>query len=242
MKKRLFALFMACVMTMALAVTAFAAADDGSVTGGADGFDANVEATVTPKDPIIKVTVPTTVDVFLNPYNLKVDVSEDGDGSETSSDPVVTVTQFLISESNVALAVSATVSGVVDVDSGLKLVDTAPTTYDEDKNAYLYLQVVAAGAYDSGESKFAAPSDWGTFNMSTNPVVGTEEVTVENMYTIPAAEFETDLTTVKTPTAAAFRLFGAVAPSPTTPWTAADSVTVTIVFTFTPVAGTTTAP
>lgn len=204
--KKFLSLVLAMVMALSLAVPAFASANtDTSLTqstaiGG------------TTKIPTIKITVPATGSVVLNPYEMGVTV----DGN-TISDPIVSVPQYVINASDVAVKVKATVTGKPS--GAAKLVD-ASTATDTTGINNVFLQYI----YEIGDDNTVDPD-------GTNKIV------------VKAKGEATDLGTLAqgTGTAAAaagaylaYKLTGDLVAIPTKAWTEKDTVSVNVAYTFIP--------
>lgn len=204
---------------MALSMSATALAADPNVTG-TDPVD--VEVTGTTQVPDIKVTIPTTASVVVNPYKLAVTVE-----SNEFTDQIVSAPQFIKSESNTALDVTATVTGTAE---GSAVFATAPTQGGRavaTNSVFMYLEVLPT------EDDSTAP-EWAEAYDKTSPsqlLVSTTAATSKTaMVTLAAGDTDASY--------AAFALRGDAADKPTTAWTAADKVSAAIAFTFTPVIAT----
>lgn len=214
MKKKLIALALAGVMTFGTSLTAFAA--DAEVTDTAT--ETTVTGTGSMNVPTIKVTVPTSFNVVLNPYQIAYEVD-----SESYKTQIVTVPQLITNESNVAVAVNvkefkATPSS--DVKLSAKAVGKAT-----DKSVYLYLDIVNSTTEEAGKAKFAGSG--------LVPTDDSESGSSKDAAVILAAGNEKA-------TYAAFKLGGDMVVNPVDedgnadPWVAADKVDVSFKFTFTP--------
>lgn len=201
-KNKLFTLVLAGVMALSMAVPAFA--EEVNITGSTQA-------------PTISITVPTEGTVVINPYRMTVEVEE-----EEVTDKIISAVQYIVNESDVAVSVSATVTGTV---AGEAVLATAALKGTETtKSVFMYLEVAEATADDG-----TGDPEWATaYDKATHVIVNAKGTTLSNILTLDAGDED--------PTYAAFHLAGDVASAPATAWTDADTVSVKIVFTFNPVA------
>lgn len=223
--KKVAAMVLAGAMALSMAVPAFAADTD---------LEQSTEISGTTQTPTISISVPATGAVVLNPYKMSVDVSAAQDGSDMVTNQIISATNYIKNKTDVALAVSATVTGktageavfaTATTQGGTKAVTT--------KSAFVYLEVIDAGAGDddAATEPTTAPTDasWKAYDAkAVNQVLlAAKAVTKANMLTVPAVADGAS-------SFIAFRLAGDAASSPTKAWTSADTVSATIAFTFTP--------
>ena len=244
--KKLFALVLSCAMMLGLAATAFAA-DEAATQGEGGAYTADTEIEGPTTAPIIKVMVPTTGSVVVNPY--KMNVSFNG---EQVTDQILSADQFVLNQSNVDISVSVSITATVGTD--VVLSTSALKGTETTKSIYLYFQskIVEDPTYENADSPdYTAPifavDAWGIFDKANSVVLTAAEgktASLTKYLTIPAATYvydEDDATVldhIETNGALAFHLAGAAATAPTVAWTDADTVDVVIAFTFTAVAGT----
>lgn len=214
-------------MAMAASMTVPALAADTTVdTTGEDGkYSAKTSITGELEAPTIKLTVPQTGTVIINPY--KMTVNSEATGNEDVSDQIISATQFIKNESDVDINVSATVIGKPAEDGEAVLATSALKGSETTKSVFMYLEI--------GESSDGSTDpSWKGSYVSSDPsmvAVTSKSTTKANMYTLKAD-------VGSTPTYAGFRLNGAAASKPTKAWTDKDKVDVEIAFTFDPVAAT----
>lgn len=139
MKKKLAALVLAVTMVMGTGLTV-CAETISDMAGAAEGQTITGDATL--NLPTIKVTVPTTADIVINPFQMVYTDSEDN----KSSDQIICVPQDIVNESNVAVAVNVADLTAKDVSDGILISTTALTDKITTKSAFLYLEVVEDGA------------------------------------------------------------------------------------------------
>lgn len=92
---------LAGVMALSLMVPAFAAETEVTMDGLADG--ATVEVTGTTQTATVKILVPATGEVILNPYEL--DCTVPGAASPVQ-DQIISATQYIVNDSNLPVKVS----------------------------------------------------------------------------------------------------------------------------------------
>ena len=143
MKKRLLTLVLATTMVMSMSISAFAATIDDA----GDLADQEVvvgESTV--KEPTVKITVPTSTSIILNPY--KISFEQNG---AIVNNQVVSVPQVIVNESDVPVAVSIS-SLKVTTDVAMLAAENgkAPTIAAEDnaKKAFVYFNI-GKGSWDA---------------------------------------------------------------------------------------------
>lgn len=238
MKKKLLTLILASTMLVGatLTVNAEEIADSAAAAEGSE-----ITGSSTVNLPTIKITVPTTADIIINPYQMTY---EDEDAGITGNSQIISAEQEIESLSNVAVAVNVkdlTTTGVTD---GINIETAALTNKVVTKSAFLYLEVV--NAEENGSYAFADAYN----KSSTSQIIipnsealdakGKEiEAASKDAIVVLAASDET------TPTTAAFKINGSVVANPVVvdeetdektaaPWTDADSIGISFKFTFSP--------
>lgn len=210
--KKVVSAALAGAMALSMSATALAA----NVTGTAP---VDVEVTGTTEVPDIKVTIPTTASVVVNPYKLAVTVD-----SVEFTDQIVSAPQFIKSESNTALDVTATVTGKAEGSAVFATASTQGGKAVATNSVFMYLEVVGV-ADDSAEPTWAETYD----KTSSSQLLVSLTAATSKTAMVQLAAGDT------TASYAAFALRGDAADKPTTAWTAADKVSAGIAFTFTPV-------
>lgn len=239
MKKKVVALLLSATMVMGMGVTVCASSID-SVEALATGGEVTGSGTV--ELPTIDVTVPTTADIVLNPYQLIYDVDGE-DGDETAQSQIISVEQEISSNSDVSLVVN--VEDLKAISDTVALSTTALTGGKTvTKSAFLYLEVVAPneeGVYAFAEAYNAKT---GT-NQLVVPKVDSAE-TAGSSKTAVATLAANDSESEDDDTKVAFKFLGDTVVNPTKlkegstreyeqdPWTDTDALSVSMKFTFTP--------
>jgi hypothetical protein len=259
--KKLMSLAMAGVMTLSLAVPAFASdgGQQASSTDSKTNTETEVKATYT--EIPIAVTVPKSGTASVNPYGLPVKVAS---ADSTKTDPVATIKSqqitsqplYITNDGDTDLSVGATVTTTTT--GNLQLVSAAPSKTATEKQAFVYLEMKAATTesaaatldnteIDKISTEFAGWTS--SYNKSTAIALSADEPqTLKNMVTLKAktqavAESGTKDTDdyvaavaehYGAGSIAMFRLAGTVVQEPEEAWATTDGFTATIAFSFTP--------
>lgn len=198
--KKLMSAALAGALALSLSVPAFAA----DTTVGMDGLSegAIVEVTGKTETATVRILVPATGDIILNPYKLDVDV----DGSPVQTQ-IISSTQYIVNESNLPVKVSTKVTGTIEG------ADFSATTAvaEKTKKVNLKFGIAATSAKDTEPGSFtekALAKTETAFDDITmdkkggaNPVIG-------------------------------YKFSGDASENPDTPWTQDDIVGATIAFSF----------
>lgn len=223
--KKFVSLALALVMSLALAVPAFAS---GAAANTA--LAQSSEITGTTKTPTIKITVPATGAVVVNPYKMEVLPSGGTAGTDEVQDQIVSATQWVENASDVAIKVSAAVSAKVAGKAKLATASTVTTGSAKPittNSIYLFLEAVVA------DDETTAVTDWS----SATKAVAAAKGTVTELGTLAKG---TGTAADTTGGYLAYHLSGDAVEAPAVAWAAEDKVDVTIAFTFVPVAETVT--
>ncbi len=229
--KKITSLALSGALALSLSAPAFAA-DPDTKELSLDAPSANTTISVTTKAPTIKVTIPQTGAALLNPYKMSVkpiDATGAEDASGTAvQDQILSPTQYITNESDVAVSISADITGKPAKNVSLANADwgTKPPTTN---SVFMYFQILNT---DDNTSDVT----WDNFDAKSTKqaVVATTKVSKPDMVTLAA---DTDPDTTDTgDTYAAFHFGGKVVEKPAKAWTAADTVDVTIAFSVAPVA------
>lgn len=254
--KKLLSMGLSLVMSLSLAVPAFAAANTSNKTEISGAY----------KEVTIAVDVPATGKAFINPYGLDLEVPQDAADSANSGkatikgQQIVSAPMAIKNKSAMDLSVSATVTGAItpiDVPSG----ETAPTLMKfatnttkgvgtnpdaegyvppaTGKSAFVYFQAKQAadttGTAAAVATEYAA---WGAsaYSEATDIIVAAKAVAKENIMTLRAATLDNTgtFTSYKAGSIGLFRLTGDCTSGSKVNWTDKDQFTVTVAFTFTP--------
>jgi len=166
--------------------------------------------------PEIKVTVPTTGELFINPYEMPVEINGEYIGYQIVSTPTV-----IQNESTVPLKVSATVTGAIKEGSDMTLSSSSVDPKSTKKKAFIYFEIQPTNDPETAE--------WDSgYDANKHIVVRTSPKSKKNMVTLDIADEAGEKKCY-----GAFRLTGDCAAVPKIGWTEADGVNVTIAFTFT---------
>lgn len=224
MKKKILALVLAATMAFGASMTVLAddstLEDSSSLTAGQEVTgDATVEL------PTLKVTVPTTTAIVINPY--KISYTNETDSSLTGNSQIISAEQTIKNESNVAVAVNvSSLTGTPSEGLALATTDKLPAT----KSVFLYLEVLGS------DGSFADAYNAKNANQLVVNTADAKAVSKDAIVTLAAGD--------STATTAKFKFGGAAVVNPTKtgdnkttvqdPWTDSDKVTVSLKFTFTP--------
>ncbi len=211
--KKLLSLLLVGAMTLSLTTAAFAVdptpitTADGLKTASQVAYDGETKA------PSIKVTMSTNAgDIIVNPYKMSFEPTT---GADPITDQIYSTPGYITNESDVALRVmmdgSVTATGVE-----LSAKSAAKNTT---KSAYLYAQVMKVDSIDE------APTKWS----GTNFVLSDSEKGEPTQMLVMAAK-----PTDGDPSYAAFHVAGDLATEleEGATWAAADTLDVTLKFTF----------
>lgn len=227
----------ACALSMT-SIAAFAA--DATVTDlGSDGYASQeVTVTSTTQVPTLKVTVPTTADVVVNPYRLNVTTPI------TSSDTIISPEYEIKNESDCGVTISATVKATP---GGAAAIATKPLKGTETtKSVFMYLETTAtAGTYYTVNDADgnAVPTYVEKAVTAKRGETLTAEQEAANAAFAAQLALSTKDTTKDIATLAAgnttaqsifFKLQGNAVTAPKTPWLAADKVDVALTLKITP--------
>lgn len=177
-----------------------------------------VEATC--RLPIIKVSVPATGAVYINPFQLSVQM-----GSENTKEQIVSIPTNILNESEVPMSVDVTVTGSINEGSDLSL-STVTTKGSEltSKEAFVYFEMKAVKLDDPNLVTWDK-----VYDEEKHVVVCTTAKTKKNVVTLDAWDENGQKNCY-----GAFRLTGDCVTYPKTEWNSKDGLNVEIAFTFTP--------
>lgn len=171
--------------------------------------------------PIIRVTIPTRAEVYLNPFEIPVSI-----GGIESAAQVISTPASIANMSEVPLKVDVTVTGTIKENSTMALTETPTGGTGSDKEAFVYFEIVQANTGNPDDVTWAV-----AYDASKHIVVKNGAVTKENVLTLPA---KTSNDEVAENGYAPFRLAGDAVEEPTDEWNEDDGIDVTVAFTFTP--------
>jgi hypothetical protein len=256
--KRILSLTLAGVMAASLSIPAFAANKEVGLTDGTPTTSSGATATEVSgayKEIEIKVSVPTTGNVQINPYGLPVEITTSaGDPAVMKGKQITSQPMYISNEGSVDLSVGATVTTKNGEGSGITFASAAPTSKSTDKEAFVYLELkqatttTATSTIEDAEndSIIRECADWtSTYNKSQCLVLNTDEAqSMKGMATLKAFTAEVKEDTSKNISAVAahygagsivlFRLAGSVVQEPETAWSTDDTFTASIAWSFIP--------
>lgn len=229
LKTRILSAAMAGVLAVSMAIPAFASST-------------NIEGSY--EDITIAVLVPQSGTAQINPYGLPIKLTTAG--SSITGEQIVTRPLAIANQSEVDLAVSATVTASIKGD--LKFLEAAPTADDTSKSAFVYLQMkqetsLIESTLATDKKGFAAATidplaaAWKqAYNADKDLVLNSRDAgaSKDNMVFLKKATDNSGTMEISAGGAAMFRLSGAVVANPREAWTAADGFTSTVAFTFKP--------
>jgi len=235
--KKLFSAFLAIAMSMALAVPVFADGEPNRET----------KYTIDTQTPTVDVTVPTAGAVKLNPYQIKVkNVAALGIGNEENdgeTGSVLAAKTFIVNKSNVPVKMSLTVSGKIPDGSNAKFLTAAPAPTEKNRAVFMFVDVGAVAeaadadalATATATALCAATYDAtklydATAKTGSQGLVKAGDLKMVDVLTIPVPS-GTDATAANY---VPIQIGGECATTPTDAWTAADTVDVTMTFSFQP--------
>lgn len=166
--------------------------------------------------PEISVVVPTTAEVFINPYRLPIEIA-----STESTAQIVSTPAAIENKSEVPLSITAAVTGTVREGSNMRL--STSSTVDAgltSKRAFVYLEMQAASDPDQ--------VNWDDAYDAERHLIVRAGTTKAKKNIVAIAQGD------KAKHFGAFRLTGDCVPVPKGGWTDMDGIDVEIVFTFTP--------
>lgn len=215
-RRRLLCAVLALVLLVSARPAAAAAASPNGV---------NVTITAETRVPIVEVTVPDSASVYINPYELPVDI---GAGRKNYGQ-IISTPACVSNYSDVAIRMDLAVTAHVREDSTMTL-STSPTGGGgTQKRAFIYLE------FQQTDTSRFTDVQWDSAYSASKPthVVLRDGVTVirNNLMKLPPM---TPKGKVAPGGYAPFRLTGDAVASPTDEWTTDDGIDVRIAFTFTP--------
>lgn len=183
--------------------------------------------TATFKAPTIRVSVPSTGKVYINPTKLTLSSSTGVQFDEEKNvvPQVVSVPNCIRNESEVPIEVNISAKGTVSSGSGITLVKTSTSgSTSKSKNLFMFLQMKAV---DESDAKDLENVRWDSvYDADEHVLIGTTTASKNAIVTLDEADGEKSY--------GAFLLSGDCITEPTKPWKSTDKLNVNVVFTFTP--------
>lgn len=223
----------ACALSMT-SIASFAADTEISDLGS-DGYASQqVTVTSTTAMPTLKVTVPTTADIVLNPY--KINVTTPITGNDTIMSPEYEIKN----ESQCGVTVAATVKATP---AGAAAIATAPLKGTETtKSVFMYLETTATS--DTYYGEYVAKEVKPAKGASLTPEQEAANAACKAQMAITAKDTTKDIATLSAGDTTAqsifFKVQGDAVTAPKTPWVAADKVDLALTLKITPNANATT--
>lgn len=223
MKKKIMSAVLSAIMIVGMSVPSFATDTEITTLTGATDTGAEVAIDSDVSLPVIKITVPTTTSIIINPFRLEVDIDGEGDGEETSNDQIISTVQEISSESNVKLAVNVAQLKATPKDGATIAILAKTAKAATAKSAYLAMEIDGDLSAASSTTK-------------TTVVASTAGAKKDAAYML-------DKGTAQTPSTCEFKIVGDVNPNPTKvvskvtvadPWVSTDEIDIAVKFTFTP--------
>ena len=170
--------------------------------------------------PEIMVTVPATGAVYINPYEIPVEI----DGASLT-EQIVSTPAAIENQSEVPLAVTTSVTGTIKSGSDMFLSSTSTHEVSTTiKKAFIYFEMKASDSSD------VTQVEWDdAYDENNHILVRTTAKAKKNYLILGAKDTQGSF--------GAFRLAGDCVANPRIPWTVEDGVDVNVTFTFTPVSG-----
>lgn len=233
MRKKLAAIVLAATMAVGASLTVCAAPNITDMGAAGTGQEITGDADI--NLPEIAVTVPTTANIVINPFQMEYEVD-----SVKHTDQIICAPQEILNESNVAIAVNVSELRVSEASDGITISTAALSSKTTTKSAFLYLQVV--GAKEDGTFEFL-PYDSKSASQLVIPYVKDDDTKTKK-----GAKDALVILGAKPDggdgTKAQFAINGSVVANPTKvdenknvvsdPWVDTDTLKVVFKFTFTP--------
>lgn len=209
------------VLTLALlfsAQSAAAAAETGNIR--------STIITAKCRMPVIKVTVPSTGSVYLNPHKLSVSI--DGEGRY---DQIICTPCIIANESDIPLKVDVKVTGKINPGSDMELATSSTKdSTSTSKRTFVYFEI------QSTDTRSPRDVYWDDeYDKSKHIVISSAEEGKSKKNVLTLAPKTPDGKMAEEGGYAAFRLTGDAIEAPKNAWTAKDGLSVEVAFTFTPV-------
>lgn len=203
------------VLTLALLFSAQSAAAAAEAAN-----ERSMIITATPRMPVIKVSVPTSGQIYLNPLKMPVEVHGDWTDEQIISYPLT-----IANESDCAVQVDVKVTGAVKAGSDMTLATSPTNGTGTNKSAFVYFEMHPSDPYDPYSVEWDP-----AYDASKHIAVTTSGASKTNVVTLEAASIYGEVLG-----GAAFRLTGDAVKTPTNAWNEKDGIDVTVAYTFTPI-------
>lgn len=233
--KKLVSAVLAGALAFSLSAPAFASVSYSEELGQGTEYEGSLTT------PTIKIHVPESGAVALNPYKLtiKVDATSGlpaSNGTAENTDQIISPTNYITNGSDVALNVGVTVTGKLPDGKKDVRFATASTVPAAGKAAATTNDIFMYFEIDNVDDK--NEPTWPDAYNGTKPAQGqtAKQVLVKNGATTVANIITLGATSADgtDDTYAAYRLTGDLVTAPTRAWVEDDAVSVAVAFTFTP--------
>lgn len=187
------------------------------VPARAEGGNTQTTITALCELPEISVVVPSSAEVFINPYEIPVDIGSTASTAQIISTPVCI-------ENRSVVPISVAVTAVAEADEGSSLLLTGSPTGGKGviKRAFVYFEIQASNTSNPPQTIWDD-----AFDSDKHLVVRNFELPARKMVTLSAVDGDSRF--------GVFRLTGDCAANPVAdPWNEDDTIHVKISFTFTP--------
>jgi len=235
--KKFTSLVLALAMILSMSVSVFAA-------DPADPNEGNLEfeGTATVKIPAIKVSVPKSATLFINPMGFEVAIAT-GDAATGEEEAYLKTNNQIVSPVNVIknsspMKLSVGVIGSIALaegnTGGLALASAYPFSSEDTKNSiFVYANFGTPSGDDGAETLTAVPYSAPAADAASVPQLALTAKAPAKPVTVGEINKSTS-----DPVKFAFQFLGACNPNAKNDWTGGDKVTVKLAFTFKPVAET----
>lgn len=172
--------------------------------------------------PVISVTVPSTAEVYINPFQIPVYIEDNETDSQIISTP-----SAIANMSEVPLKVDVTITAAIRTGSDMQLTSTSTIGRNlTTKRAFVFFEIQKSDSPDPDDVAWAEGYD---SDLKNQIILSTSSAkTKRGILTLPAMTLDGDVFY------APFRLSGDVVVAPKSPWNGNDGIDVNVAFTFTP--------
>lgn len=216
MNKKFISSILAGAMVVSMAgMNAFAAeSTEVLAKGDDDSYGKDYEVSTTIQPVTLDVTIPTAINVILNPYELETTLETSNADSTKLASSVASPAYRIVNKgkTNVAVSVTGSVAVTDTTNKNVKFLTAAATKDSATKDVFLYVKMGKDAAAVTGDAA------------KTDLVLGTKDVTKANYYVIAKKE--------TTDVEAYVKVNGTVNGKADAQWTDADNLTINLKFKF----------
>lgn len=211
---------------IAAMVVSVVALSGGSIVDAAEIPTTGGDTTVVEgnyRPTIIRVTVPATGAVYINPFELPVWINSDG----YVRDQIVSTPSVILNESEIPMSVDVAIAGFIGENSDMILSGTSTKdSTSTQKEVFLYFEMKAVNFSDPDAVVWEK-----VYDPQKHVIVRTAETTKEKVIVLD--EWDED---GQKNCYGAFRLTGDCVSYPESEWNSNDGLSIKVSFSFTPVA------